>query len=70
DPSLLPVVSPQLQIVEQQLASIQKYHAETLALRSGIRWRELGELSPGYLKRTVASRTARQLIPPLIHPVD
>ncbi|KAG1367235.1 hypothetical protein G6F59_018801 [Rhizopus arrhizus] len=37
-------------------------------MRAGIRWRELGELSPGYLKRTVATRSARQLIPPLLHP--
>lgn len=69
DPALLPVLSPQLTVVEQQLASIQKFHVEILALRSGIRWRELDELSAGYLKRTVASRQVRQTIPPLIHPV-
>ncbi|KAI9337344.1 Endonuclease/exonuclease/phosphatase, partial [Pilaira anomala] len=68
NPASLSILSPQLKIVEQQLISIQQYRVETLALRSGIRWREFGELSAGYLKRTVASRAARQLIPPLIHP--
>jgi hypothetical protein len=63
------VLTPQLSVVEFQLADIQQYHVETLAIRSGIRWKELGELSPGYLKRTVASRSAKQLIPPLLHPV-
>lgn len=67
DPTLLPVLSPQLTIVEHQLSSLQQYHVENLALRSGIRWRELGEISAGYLKRTVATRTAKKLIPPLIH---
>ncbi|KAI8635788.1 hypothetical protein BD408DRAFT_356904, partial [Parasitella parasitica] len=40
DPSLHPVLNPQLKIVEAQLASLQSYHVDTLALRSGIRWRE------------------------------
>jgi hypothetical protein len=31
-----------------------------LALRAGIRWREQGEISAGYLKRTVAQRQTRQ----------
>lgn len=69
NPEDLPILNPQLMIVEQQLSALQQYHVETLALRSSVRWRELGELSPGYLKRSVQSRAARQLIPPLIHPV-
>lgn len=59
---------PQLSVIESQLASIQQYHAETLALRSGIRWREMGEISAGYLKRTIAQRQSRQKISKLIHP--
>ncbi|KAG1016395.1 hypothetical protein G6F26_012559 [Rhizopus arrhizus] len=59
---------PLLRVVEHQLDSFQRYRVETLALRSGIRWRELGELSAGYLKKTIATRTAKQLIPPLVHP--
>ncbi|KAL0084530.1 hypothetical protein F4703DRAFT_1719481, partial [Phycomyces blakesleeanus] len=41
DPSLLPVLSPQLLIVEHQLSQLQQYHVEYLALRSGLRWCEL-----------------------------
>ncbi|KAG0755048.1 hypothetical protein G6F24_012096 [Rhizopus arrhizus] len=59
---------PLLRVVEHQLDSFQRYRVETLALRSGIRWRELGELSAGYLKKTIATRTTKQLVPPLIHP--
>jgi hypothetical protein len=61
-------IQPLLQVVEGQLASIQQHHAETLALRAGLRWRELGEISAGYLNRTVQQRSAHHLIPPLIHP--
>ncbi|KAL9536431.1 hypothetical protein MBANPS3_012652, partial [Mucor bainieri] len=68
DPALEPVLSPQLSIVEAQLASIQQYHVETLALRSGIRWREQGEKSAGFLKKSSSIRAAQTLIPPLIHP--
>ncbi|KAG2192648.1 hypothetical protein INT47_006906 [Mucor saturninus] len=68
DPSLLPVLSPQLTVVEQQLTSLQQYHVDDLALRSGIRWREMGELSAGYLKRTISARQSRQTIPPFLHP--
>ncbi|KAG2191466.1 hypothetical protein INT47_003842, partial [Mucor saturninus] len=68
DPSLLPVLSPQLTVVEQQLTFLQQYHVDDLALRSGIRWREMGELSAVYLKRTISARQSRQTIPPLLHP--
>ncbi|KAG1062453.1 hypothetical protein G6F42_027422 [Rhizopus arrhizus] len=67
--SLLPSLTPQLSIVESQLASIQQYHVETLALRAGIRWREQGELSAGYLKRTAAQRQTHQIMKQLLHPV-
>ncbi|KAG1137008.1 hypothetical protein G6F37_011558 [Rhizopus arrhizus] len=67
--SLLPSLTPQLSIVESQLASIQQYHTETLALRAGIRWREQGELSAGYLKRTAAQRQTHQIMKQLLHPV-
>ncbi|OBZ81572.1 hypothetical protein A0J61_10379 [Choanephora cucurbitarum] len=45
-------VSPHLHVIEGKLQQLQQYHTETLALRAGIRWRELGETSAGYLKRT------------------
>lgn len=62
-------MSPQLTIVEHQLSIIRQHHVETLALRSGIRWRELGEISPGYLKRTATSCSARKLIPPSLNSI-
>lgn len=67
-PSNAPSLTPQLFVIESQLSSIQQYHAETLALRSGLRWREMGEISAGYLKRTIAHRQSRQLITTLSHP--
>ncbi|GAN11625.1 hypothetical protein MAM1_0756c11201, partial [Mucor ambiguus] len=70
DPSLRPVLNPQLTIVEDQLASLQSYHVDTLALRSGIRWRERGETSDGYLKRSVAVRATKKLTPPLVYPTS
>ncbi|KAG1046302.1 hypothetical protein G6F43_011137 [Rhizopus delemar] len=68
NPELLSSLKPQLSIVESQLASQQQYHAETLALRAGIRWREQGEISVGYLKRTVSQRQTRQIMKQLVHP--
>ncbi|KAG1257463.1 hypothetical protein G6F68_009287 [Rhizopus microsporus] len=68
NPELLSSLTPQLSIVESQLASLQQYHAETLALRAGIRWREQGEISAGYLKRTVSQRQTRQIMKQLVHP--
>ncbi|KAG0905678.1 hypothetical protein G6F33_011975 [Rhizopus arrhizus] len=68
NPDQSPENLPLLRVVERQLDSFQRYRVETLALRSGIRWRELGELSAGYLKKTIATRTAKQLVPPLVHP--
>ncbi|KAL7333917.1 hypothetical protein PS15p_202760 [Mucor circinelloides] len=50
DPSLHPVLNPQLKIVQDQLASLQSYHIDILALRSGIRWREAYDrVHPTYL---------------------
>ncbi|OBZ80151.1 hypothetical protein A0J61_11800, partial [Choanephora cucurbitarum] len=58
--SLQPELSRQLQVVQEQLSSLQQYHVETLALKAGIRWR--------YLKHTASSRLSKSTIPPLQHP--
>lgn len=68
--SLSPSLLPQLQIVEHQLASIQQHHVDNLALRSGLRWREQGELSAGYLKRTVTQRQQKVLFRAIQHPTS
>ncbi|KAG0923790.1 hypothetical protein G6F30_013792 [Rhizopus arrhizus] len=70
NPQDAPQLLPQLNIVEHQLASIQQYRVDTLALRAGIRWRECGELSAGYLKRTVKQKSRRKNIECLRHPVS
>lgn len=51
------------------LLASQQYHAETLCICLDICWKGLRELSPGYLKRTIATRLANQLILHLLHPV-
>ena len=66
-PDLITHYQPLQQVVDQQLRSLQEYQVDTLALRAGIRWRDFGELSAGYLKRTVSQRSSKHLIPPLIH---
>ena len=68
NPSLHRSLSPQLQVVQDQLSSLQRYHVETLSLKAGIRWREKGELSAGYLKRTASARLAKTSVPLLFHP--
>ncbi|OBZ80700.1 Transposon TX1 uncharacterized protein, partial [Choanephora cucurbitarum] len=68
NPSLYPCLSPQLHIVQEQLTSVQQYHVETLSLKAGIRWREQGELSARYLKRTASARLIKTTIPPLFCP--
>ncbi|KAI9485305.1 MAG: hypothetical protein EXX96DRAFT_4808 [Benjaminiella poitrasii] len=61
DPTLGSGLSPQLQVVEHQLSSIQRHRVDNLALHSGLRWRERGESSTGYLKRTVNQRQQKTL---------
>ncbi|OAD66947.1 hypothetical protein PHYBLDRAFT_151885 [Phycomyces blakesleeanus NRRL 1555(-)] len=53
-----PAQNFQLPIIERQLQQVQLERVEILALRAGKHWRENGEISAGYLKRTVAERQA------------
>ncbi|KAI9265780.1 hypothetical protein EDC94DRAFT_647143 [Helicostylum pulchrum] len=48
--------------IENTIAKIQKELVETKALRSGCKWRELGETSAGYLKRTITVRSIKKNI--------
>ncbi|OAD67877.1 CCHC-type zinc finger transcription factor [Phycomyces blakesleeanus NRRL 1555(-)] len=57
----------QLPIVEPQLQRVQQERIEILALRAGKHWREQGETSAGFLKRTVATRQARTTIASIRH---
>lgn len=54
--------------VEGKIAALQQEMVDNLALRANQRWRELGEVSAGYLKNTIATRQARRLISAIQHP--
>jgi len=60
--------TPFLKTVEKQIGIIQRELAENLRIRAGHNWREKGETSAGFLKRTIAARAVRKSIASLIHP--
>ena len=60
---------PNLPNIEKQISVFQQQIAANAILRAGRHWREHGEKSAGYLKRTISSRSARRLIPELQHPL-
>ncbi len=49
---------------------IQKEISEISALRTGRHWRENGETSAGYLKRTIEARAIKKNMPALVHPIS
>ncbi|KAG0805525.1 hypothetical protein G6F20_011829 [Rhizopus arrhizus] len=51
---------------EAQLDQMADFAASTLALRSGLRWREHGERSNSYFYKTIKSRTQKQTIHELL----
>ncbi|KAK4516494.1 60S acidic ribosomal protein P2 [Mucor velutinosus] len=59
----LPQIEAMIGHLQQELTDIQ-------ALRSGIKWREQGEKSAGFLKRLATQRTQQRAIPTLIHPIS
>ena len=64
--TLVEKISP----IEEQIGAIQKEIADVAALRAGRHWRENGETSAGYLKRTITARAIKKLIPSLQHPTS
>lgn len=64
------VLHPRLPIIEQFIGMIQNEMSEIAALRAGRQWRENGETSAGYLKRTIEARAIKKNMPALIHPVS
>ncbi|KAF1801202.1 hypothetical protein V8B55DRAFT_1299047, partial [Mucor lusitanicus] len=60
--------APFLSIVEKQISIVQRDIAANLRLRAGQHWREQGEISAGYLKRTIATRAVKKAIKSLIDP--
>ncbi|KAG1033235.1 hypothetical protein G6F25_010664 [Rhizopus arrhizus] len=58
-----------LPVIDRQIESLQQELVDISALKPGIRWREHGEKSAGYLKRIHHIRTTEQTIVPLQEPV-
>ncbi|KAG1469191.1 hypothetical protein G6F56_003395 [Rhizopus delemar] len=54
--------------LEQQISGLQEEIVENSALKAGKFWREKGELSAGFLKRSVATRSSQTYIAELKHP--
>jgi hypothetical protein len=63
------IVNFRLPVIEQLISNLQQETASVSRLRAGKHWRENGEISAGYLKRTIESRQVKRSIPPLQHPV-
>ncbi|KAK4515528.1 uncharacterized protein ATC70_010478 [Mucor velutinosus] len=61
--------APLLSTIEKQIGILQREIASNLRLRAGKHWREQGETSAGYLKRTIATRAVKKAITSLINPV-
>lgn len=58
-------LNPLLEVVERQIGSLQSEIVRNNILRAGKHWREHGETSAGYLKRTIATRATSRYIPSL-----
>lgn len=62
-------LNQRLPVVEKLIGDLQQEVADIQALRAGIRWRENGEVSAGFLKRTATRRAIKRTIPTLVHPI-
>ncbi|KAK4517709.1 uncharacterized protein ATC70_001050 [Mucor velutinosus] len=56
--------------IEAMIGHLQQELTDIQALRSGIKWREQGEKSAGFLKRLATQRTQQRDIPTLIYPIS
>lgn len=62
-------LNERLPVIERQIGIIQQEIVDTLALRSGINWRNYGDSGAGLLKRIIRQKTQQRTIPTIIHPV-
>ena len=63
------LLAEKLPILENQISALQAEIVDIAALRAGQRWRENGETSAGYLKRTITQQARKRAMPVLRHPV-
>ncbi|KAG1467521.1 hypothetical protein G6F56_004371 [Rhizopus delemar] len=64
------VLHPSLPKTENLIGNLQRDIAQTAILKASKHWREHGETSAGYLKRSIETRASQRYIPGLQHPVD
>ncbi|KAI7854063.1 hypothetical protein BDC45DRAFT_569605 [Circinella umbellata] len=62
------IICTQIPAIEAAIAQLQQEQMDNLALRASVAFRERGEKSVGYLKRTIKIRSAQRAIPSLQHP--
>ncbi|KAG1317208.1 hypothetical protein G6F62_013027 [Rhizopus arrhizus] len=55
-----------LEIIERQIGALQQEITANNILRAGRHWRENGETSAGYLKKTISTRASSRYIPSLL----
>ncbi|KAG1036563.1 hypothetical protein G6F43_013025 [Rhizopus delemar] len=55
---------------EQLIGNLQTDIAKNQILKAHKHWRENGETSAGYLKRSIVTRSSQRYIPSLQHPID
>lgn len=63
-----PSLRERLSIIETHIGNLQEEMSDIQALRAGIRWRENGEKSAGFLKRLNIQRANKRSIQELRHP--
>ncbi|KAI7897995.1 uncharacterized protein BX663DRAFT_546720 [Cokeromyces recurvatus] len=56
--------------VETQIQGLQEEMVANDALRAQKFWRETGESSPSYLKRSITTRLTKSFVPELTHPIS
>ncbi|GAN06991.1 conserved hypothetical protein [Mucor ambiguus] len=62
------ILNDRLPDIEASISTLQQEIAANQALRSGLRWREKGETSAGFLKRLTTQRPTQRTLPTLVDP--
>ncbi|KAG1073426.1 hypothetical protein G6F42_025813 [Rhizopus arrhizus] len=62
------ILNDRLPSIEAAISTLQQEMAEHQALRSGLRWREKGETSAGFLKRLTTQQLTQRTLPTLLDP--
>lgn len=63
------ILQLRLPIIEKLIGDLQQEKTTNQEIRAGKHWREKGEVSAGYLKRTIATRAIKRNMLQLKHPI-